>query len=402
MNKLSKLAIHGGTPIRETFLPYGRQKIEDADIQAVINVLQSDWLTTGPKVEQFEKDLSDEVGSQHAVSFSSGTAALHCAMLSAGLGPGDEAITTPLTFCATPNSIIYTGAKPVFVDVSMDTLNIDPNKIESAITDNTKAIVPVDYSGHPSDLKQILDISERYGLTVIEDAAHALGSTYKNEKIGSISHMTMFSFHPVKHVTTGEGGAITTNDTNLAIRLQMFRNHGINPASRINNQDSLGPWYYEMEELGYNYRLTDIACALGSSQLKRLHENIRRRREISNSYTKALSNIEGLVTPEEQIGSYSSWHIYPIRLDNAKLQANKLDIFKALRSENIGVNVHFIPVHLHPYYRKTFGYVGGEYPLAESAYQNLLTLPLFHSMNNQDVQDVISAINKVIQYYLSA
>ncbi|MEM4724963.1 MAG: aminotransferase class I/II-fold pyridoxal phosphate-dependent enzyme, partial [Candidatus Hadarchaeum sp.] len=255
------LAIHGGRPVRKTLLPYGRQSIDEDDIQAVIEVLRSDWITTGPKVAEFEEAFAEYVGAKYAVSFSSGTAALHGAAFAAALGPGDEAIVTPMTFCATANCVLYQGAKPVFADVCPDTLNIDPEEVACKITPHTKVLLPVDYAGHPADLDPILELADRHRLAVIEDACHALGAEYKGRRVGGISHMTVFSFHPVKHITTGEGGMVTTNDAELARRLRIFRNHGIDSNAR--QRQAEGQWYYEMVELGYNYRLTDIGCALG-------------------------------------------------------------------------------------------------------------------------------------------
>ena len=398
--KLSTLAIHGGDPVRDTVLPYGHQSIDEDDIQAVVEVLRSDWLTTGPKVGEFEEAVAEIVGAKHGVAFSSGTAALHGASFAAGLGPGDEAITTPFTFCATANCVLYMGATPVFADVSSDTLNIDPDEVAARISPRTKAILPVDYAGHPVELDEILAMADKHGLTVIEDAAHALGARYKGNRVGGLSHMTMFSFHPVKHVTTGEGGLITTNDPELARRLRMFRTHGIDQETRQRQGLEAGGWFYEMEELGYNYRLPDIACALGLSQLKRLPDNLACRKEIASQYREAFAELPGVILPGERPDMQSAWHLFPIRFPLEQLTVGRREIFQALRAENIGVNVHYIPVHLHPYYRRSFGYQGGEYPVAEAAYGDLITLPMFHSMTQQDVADVIAAVNKVVEHYL--
>ena len=394
-----QLAIDGGDPVRSTLLPYGRQSINEDDIAAVIEVLRSDWLTTGPKVNEFEEAVADYVGARYAVAYSSGTSALHGAAFAAGLGPGDEAITTPLTFCATANCVLYMGATPVFADVSADTLNLDPDLVSSKITPRTKAILPVDYAGHPVDLEAVRSLAEKHNLVVIEDAAHALGAEYKGRKIGSASHMTTFSFHPVKHITTGEGGMVTTDDPELAARLRMFRTHGIDPDARLRQGPVNGPWHYEMTELGYNYRLPDIACVLGTSQLARMPGNLERRREIVGHYSKAFANLTGVSTPIERPDVRSAWHIYPIRIQLENLTVGRREIFEALRAENLNVNVHYIPVHLHPYYRERFGYEGGEYPIAEDAYERLITLPLFHSMTDQDVGDVVTAVTRVIGHF---
>jgi len=387
------LAIDGGTPVRKTMLPYGRQSISEDDIQTVVDVLRSDWLTTGPKVAEFEEALAARVGAKYAVAYSSGTAALHGAAFAAGLKPGDEAITSPLTFAATANCVLYQGARPVFADVSPDTLNLDPDLLAERITPNTRAILPVDYAGHPADLDPILALAERHGLTVIEDACHALGADYKGRRTGSIAHMAVFSFHPVKHVATGEGGMVTTDRADLAENLRRFRNHGISSDAR--QRHASGQWHYEMVQLGFNYRLTDIACALGISQLKKLEANLARRREIAARYTAAFRNLRGVVAPSVRPDVNPAWHLYPIRVNPSHLKKDRAHMFRALRAENIGVNVHYIPVHLHPYYRDRFGYQGGEYPVAETAYEQLISLPMFHAMTEQDVEDVIAAVSKV-------
>jgi perosamine synthetase len=391
------LAIDGGTPVRKSLLPYGRQSISEEDIQSVTDVLRSDWLTTGPKVGEFEEAVAAWVGAKHAVAFSSGTAALHGAAFAAGLKPGDEAITTPLTFAATANCVLYQGARAVFADISDDTLNLDPDRVAERITPNTRAVLPVDYAGHPADLDPILALADRHGVTVIEDACHALGAEYRGRRTGSVAHMTVFSFHPVKHVATGEGGMVTTDRTDLAESLRRFRNHGISTDAR--QRSASGQWHYEMVLLGFNYRLTDVACALGLSQLKKLDTNLARRREIAAHYTSAFRDIAGVITPRVRPDVNPAWHLYPIRLNPAQLDTNRAHVFRALRAENIGVNVHYIPVHLHPYYRERFGYQGGEYPVAEAAYQQLISLPMFHGMTDRDVRDVTSAVEKVLNHY---
>jgi perosamine synthetase len=391
------LAIDGGTPVRETLLPYGRQSIAEDDIQAVVDVLRSDWLTTGPKVAQFEEALAAWVGAKYAVAFSSGTSALHGAAFAAGLKPGDEAITSPLTFAATANCVLYQGARPVFADVSPDTLNLGPDRFAERITTRTRAVLPVDYAGHPADLDPILVLAERHGLTVIEDACHALGAEYHGRRTGSIAHMSVFSFHPVKHLATGEGGMVTTDRADLAESLRRFRNHGISSDAR--QRHASGQWHYEMVQLGFNYRLTDIACALGLSQLKRLEANLARRREIAARYADAFRNLPGMLAPSVRPNVNPAWHLYPIRVNPARLNADRAHIFRALRAENIGVNVHYIPVHRHPYYRDRFGYRSGEYPVAEAAYEQLISLPMFHGMTEQEVEDVIAAVSKVLEAY---
>jgi perosamine synthetase len=388
------LAIDGGSPVRKSLLPYGRQSIAEDDIQAVVEVLRSDWLTTGPKVAEFEEGFARWVGAKCGVSFSSGTAALHGAAFAAGLEAGDEAITSPMTFAATANCVLYQGATPVFADVAPDTLNIDPAEIAARITPRTKAILPVDYAGHPADLGPILQLANQRGLVVIEDACHALGAEYRGRRVGSIAHMTVFSFHPVKHLACGEGGMVTTDNPVFAEKLRRFRNHGISSDAR--QRQTAGQWQYDMVLLGFNYRLTDIACALGISQLRKLDENLARRRQIAARYSSAFAGIPGVAPPSVRSDVLPAWHLYPISLHPARLSSDRAEVFRALRAENIGVNVHYIPVHMHPYYRNRFGYQGGEYPVAEAAYESLISLPMFHGMSDEDVEDVIGAVKKVV------
>jgi perosamine synthetase len=398
--KLETLAIHGGTPVRKRLLPYGRQSVDNADVQAVVEVLKSDWLTTGPKIGEFEERFAAWIGVRHAVSFSSGTAALHGAAFAAGLGPGDEAITTPMTFCATANCILYQGATPVFADVSADTLNLDPREVSKKLSartySRTKAIIAVDYAGHPAALDELGQLAKTQGALLIEDACHALGAEFQGKRVGSIANMTVFSFHPVKHLTTGEGGMVATNDARLAETLRRFRNHGISSEARQRHES--GQWFYEVVLLGFNYRLTDIACALGLSQLEKLDANLARRREIAAQYAEAFWDLPAIVIPTVRDGVVPAWHLYPVRLKLELLAAGRGEIFQALRAENIGVNVHYIPVHQHPYYRERFNTEAG-YPVAEDAYERLISLPMFHSMTAQDVEDVIHALRKVVTHY---
>jgi perosamine synthetase len=398
---METLAIHGGTPVRAKILPYGRQSLDASDVRAVVEVLQSDWLTTGPKVGEFEERFAERVGARHAVSFSSGTSALHGAAFAAGLGPGDEAITTPMTFCATANCILYQGATPVFADVSADTLNLDPeavaNKLCVGKPSRVKAIIAVDYAGHPAALDELRRLTQAQGRStlLIEDACHALGAEYHGKRVGSIADMTVFSFHPVKHLTTGEGGMIATNDARLAETLRRFRNHGISSEAR--ERQEAGQWFYEMVLLGFNYRLTDIACALGLSQLERLDSNLVRRREIASHYAERLRDLP-IVLPAVREGIDPAWHLYPIRLQLEMLTADRAEIFRALRAENIGVNVHYIPVHRHPYYRERFN-SAETYAVAEDAYDRLISLPMFHAMTDQDVEDVVHALHKILRHF---
>ncbi|MCG6184555.1 UDP-4-amino-4,6-dideoxy-N-acetyl-beta-L-altrosamine transaminase [Anoxybacillus sp. LAT_38] len=384
-------------PFRQSYLPYGRQWIDEDDIEAVVEVLKGDYLTTGPYVSTFEQAVAQYVGAKYAVAFSNGTAALHGACFAAGIGQGDEVITTPMTFAASANCVLYQGGTPVFADINEKTYNIDPNKIEEKINDKTKAIIPVDFTGQPVELDRILEIARKYNLVVIEDAAHALGATYKGRKIGSISDMTMFSFHPVKHITSGEGGIITTNNKEYYEKLLQFRSHGITRNKEKLNEYH-GPWYYEMQFLGYNYRMTDIQAALGTSQLKKIDKFVELRRKYVAMYNEAFKDMDEVITPFQHEDGQSSWHLYIIRLKLDKLTASRREIFEALQQQNIGVNVHYIPVHLQPYYQQ-LGYKKGICPNAEKLYEEMITLPLFPAMTEEDINDVIKAVKRTIDYY---
>ncbi|MEM4360377.1 MAG: UDP-4-amino-4,6-dideoxy-N-acetyl-beta-L-altrosamine transaminase [Candidatus Bilamarchaeaceae archaeon] len=378
-------------------IPYGRQSIDEDDIQAVIEVLKSDWLTTGPKVEEFEKSFAAFVGAKYAVAVSSGTAALHAAMFALNIGPGDEVIVPPMTFAATANCAVYQGGIPVFADVEPDTLLIDPKEVEKKITSRTKAIIAVDYAGQPCNYEELLLISTNYQIPLISDACHALGAFYKGRPVGSIADMTVFSFHPVKHITTGEGGMITTDIEEFANRLRIFRNHGIKTDHRQREKE--GSWFYEMVALGYNYRLTDIQCALGLSQLRKLPGWVARRQEIAHRYNEALVRLPAVRPLKMKTDISHAYHIYVVRLDLTQLQVTRTEIFKALRAEGIGVNVHYIPVYLHPFYQRRFGTGPGLCPVAETAYQEIITLPIFPQMSDAEIEDVIGALYKVIEVY---
>ena len=392
----SALAIEGGSPVRNTVLPYGRQWIDDDDISAVVEVLRSDWLTTGPKVTEFEAAFAEYVGAKHAVAVSSGTAALHAAAFACSLSKGDEVITTPLTFAASANCVLYQQATPVFADVRPDTLNLDPEQVRKKITPLTKAIIPVDYTGQPADMDSMNRIAGDHGLIVIEDAAHAPGAQYKGRRVGALAHMTVFSLHPVKHLTTGEGGVITTDDPGLAQRLRLFRNHGL--SSDAKERHEKGVFFYEMVELGYNYRLTDIQCALGLSQLAKVDKWLERRREIAARYGDVLGAMPELELPAVRPDCQPAWHLFVILLNLDKLRVGRTEVFQALRAENIGVNVHYVPVPWHPYYRE-LGYEPGNWPVAEDAYERMLSLPIFPTMTEEDIDDVFEALKKVLGAY---
>lgn len=379
------------------FIPYGKQAINKNDIERVVEVLKSDFLTTGPMVDQFEEKIAEYVGSKYAVVVSNGTAALHAACFAADIGPGDEVITTAMTFAASANCVLYQGGTPVFADIDPKTYNIDPKSIKEKITDKTKAIIPVHFTGQSVDLDPIIELAKKYNLKIIGDAAHAIGTKYKDKKIGSIADMTEFSFHPVKTITSGEGGAITTNSKELYDKLKLFRTHGITKDSDelINNG---GSWFYEQQDLGYNYRLTDIQCALGISQLERIEEFKKRRQEITKKYNKAFKDIDEIILQEEPDFSDTSRHLYIIQLVLEKLNIGRKEFFNALRDRNIGVNVHYIPVYYHPYY-KELGYEKGLCPYAEKLYDRMITIPLHPSMTDEDVNYVISTIKNLIDEY---
>ena len=373
-------------------IPYATQWIDDHDIQAVVDALRTDWLTQGPKIKEFEERVAQYCGAKYAVAVNSGTAALHLSCLAAGIGSNDEVITSPITFVASANCVLYCGGKPVFADVLADTINIDPNEIEKKITSKTKAIIPVHFAGHSCDMEEIKTIAKKNNLIIIEDAAHALGSEYKGAKIGScsFSDMTTLSFHAVKHITTGEGGVVLTNNREYYERLQLLRAHGIIKDSTKLKNDGESPWYYEMQELGFNYRITDFQCALGRSQLTKLDGFVKQRREIVEKYNDAFRDIDGIIVPVEKKFVRSSWHLYVIRV-----RRDRKRIFEALRKKGLGVNVHYIPVYWQPYYHK-LGYHKGECPKGENYYEQAITLPLFPRMTNKEIDYVIKTVKSVV------
>lgn len=376
-------------------IPYGRQQILDEDIREVQRVLQSDFITTGPVSREFEEALAKKVGAKFAVTFNSGTSALHAAYFALGLEVGSEFITTPITFVATANAGLYHGFKPVFCDIEPDTGNMDCATIEASITENTRFIVPVHFGGHPADQENLHQIADKYQLKIIEDGSHALGARYKNRRIGACtySEMTTFSFHPVKHITTGEGGAVTTNNEHYYKRLRQFRNHGITKDDL--QYKSEGDWYYEMQYLGFNYRLTDFQAALGLSQLKRLDQNILSRREIAAFYCQEFKENPYFHIPVERDYVESSYHLYPIRLKE-DLIPYKRKVFNRLREEKLGVQTHYIPVYRQPYYLE-HGYMNIQKPHAEIFYQSEISIPMYHSLSHEDQKDVISRIRSVFE-----
>ena len=381
-------------------IPYGRQCVGEDDIQAVVEVLRSDFLTQGPKVEEFEYSLSAYCGVKFTVVFSSGTAALHGAYFAAGLGSGDEIITSPITFLSTANAGLFLGGRPVFVDIEPDTGNIDAELIEPAVTDKTKVIVPVHFAGHPAEMGRIAGVAKEHNLIVVEDACHALGAKYEGTTIGDCkySDMAVFSFHPVKSITTGEGGAVLTNNKEYYEKLVMFRQHGVTKAdiAFVNKDEDAGQWYYEMQHLGYNYRLTDIQCALGISQLKRLDTFIQKRRQIVNAYNRAFKDNSFFDLPPEKSDVESAWHLYAIRLKDA-YKSMKPKIFEELRLRGLGVQVHYIPVHLQPYYQQ-LGYSRDLCPKAKDFYERQISIPIYQAMGDEDIEYVISSLLDVLKH----
>lgn len=370
-------------------IPYGRQTIDDADIVAVVKILKSDFLTTGPTVEEFERKVAAYTGAKYAVAIANGTAALHAACFAAGVGAGDEVITTPITFAASANCALYCGATPVFADIDARTYNIDPQDIRRKITDRTRAIVAVHFTGQPCEMDEIHAIAREHGLIVIEDAAHALGAEYKGQKIGGLSDMTVFSFHPVKHITTGEGGMIMTNNEKLYERLKLFRTHGITRDEKFLEKND-GPWYYEQIDLGYNYRITDIQCALGVSQMDKLPQFLARRKEIAKVYNEAFADNPNIEIPYQKEGCDNAYHLYVIRVKNGK----RAEAFAKLREAGIGVNVHYIPVYKHPYYQK-HGYDKVCCPHAEQYYAECISLPMYPALTGEEQKYVIDKVLEI-------
>lgn len=372
-------------------IPYGKQTIERDDIQAVVDVLQSDFLTTGPKIAEFEQTVADYVGAKYAVAISNGTSALHAACFAAGIGPGDEVITTPLTFAASANCVLYCGGTPVFADVDPKTYNIDPEDIRRKITDRTKAIIAVHLAGQPCDMDAIHSIAREHGLIVIEDGAHALGSVYKGKKVGSMSDMTTFSFHPVKPITTGEGGMIVTDNEDYYKKMVLFRSHGITRDDSMMTRND-GPWFYQQFDLGYNYRITDIQCALGCSQMKKLDRFLARRKEIVARYNEAFADCDNIITPYQLSDTESGWHLYIVQVKNC----DRRQVFENMREKGIGVNVHYIPVYMHPYYQE-HGYENVHCANAEEIYSHIISLPLYPGLTSEQQDYVIDTLKRLCE-----
>lgn len=388
---VNKPAIEGGIPVRTEKIYYGHQYIDDADIQAVVEVLKSEALTCGPKIKELEDKLCRITGAKYAVVCSNGTAALHIAALAAGVGEGDEVITTPITFAASANCALYCGATPVFADIEPETYNIDPAKVEAAVTQRTRAVVAVDYTGQSVALNPLKQICRKHGLTLIEDGAHVIGTKYEGKANGSIADMTTFSFHPVKTVTGGEGGAVLTNDEALYRKLLLYRSHGITRDTSLMEHEPDGAWYYEQVDLGYNYRITDIQAALIISQLDKLDMFSKRRKEIVARYNEAFGKLEMLFVQKEIPESDTTRHLYILRIVPEKLRIDRRQFFDALAAENVCCNVHYIPTYYFPYYEK-LGYRRGLCPNAEKLYEEMISLPLYYAMTDEDVEDRKSVV----------
>lgn len=395
---MEKLAIFGGTPIRENPIYYGRQYIDQDDVDAVVATLMSNLITCGPKVEALEHKLCEITGAKYAVVVSNGTAALHLAAMAAGIGEGDEVIVSSITFAASSNCVLYCGGKPVFADIKSDTYNIDPESIKKLITPKTKAVVAVDFTGQAMELNEIRKICQENNLILIEDAAHSLGTIYDGQPVGSIADMTTFSFHPVKTVTGGEGGAITTNDEELFRKLRLLRTHGITRNASEMAHPTDDPWYQEQICLGYNYRMTDFQAALIISQLNKLPAFSKRRKEIVKKYDEAFCKMPEIKVQREIPESDTTRHLYILRLDLDRLSCTRREFFDALNAENTVPQVHYLPVYWHSYYEK-LGYKKGLCPNAESYYEESMSIPLYYSLTDEDVEDVIAAVKKVVAYY---
>lgn len=395
---MEKPAICGGTPVRDKKLYYGHQYIDDADIQAVTEVLKSDYLTCGPKITQLEEKLCKLTGAKYAVVCSNGTAALHMACMAAGVGAGDEVITTPITFAASANCALYCGAKPVFADINDKTYNIDPARVKEVVNEKTKAVVAVDFTGQSVELDELKEICKENNLVLIEDGAHVIGTRYKGQMNGSIADMTTFSFHPVKTVTGGEGGAVLTNSKEYYEKLLLARSHGITRDTALMEEEPHGSWYYEQVSLGYNYRMTDIQAGLLISQLDKLPMFSRRRKEIVAKYNEAFRQIPEIQVQEEIPESDTTRHLYILRIRPERLKINRKEFFDAMAAENIMCNVHYIPVYYFPYYQR-LGYKKGLCPKAEALYDEMMSLPLYYGMSDKDVEDVITAVKKIVAFY---
>ena len=388
-------AAYGGTPIREDVLGYGSQSITDHEKAAVAEALDGDYITRGPTVDEFERRVAELVGVDHAIATTSGTTALHLTGDAAGFGPGDEVITTPLTFASTAHAATYNDATPVFADIDPHRRTLDPEAVREQITDDTVGIIPMHYAGHPADIEGILDVADEHDLTVIWDACHAFGGTWREESLGAQRDMAMFSFHPVKNVTTGEGGMVVTDADELAARLRRLRSFDMNYEPEGHDDE---PWYQVTEGLGYNYNVTDLQAALGLAQLDRLTKFKQRRDEIIDQYNAAFAEIEGVRTPPEPVEADPMYHLYAVEIGEA-FGCDRKAFVNAMHDENIGVQVHYVPLHYHSYFQKEFGYERGQFPETEAVYEGLVSLPLHAEMDDADVDDVVTAVQRLSAYH---
>ncbi|TAJ15989.1 MAG: UDP-4-amino-4,6-dideoxy-N-acetyl-beta-L-altrosamine transaminase [Planctomycetota bacterium] len=391
------LAIDGGAPVRAKLLPYARQSIGETEVQAVVDALASDWLTTGPRVQEFERAFAATVGARHAVAVSSGTAALHVALAALELAPGDEVLVPALTFAASANAALYVGAKPVFVDVDPRTLLVDPRDVARKLSARTRALVAVDYAGQTCDYDVLVPLCASSGIELVSDACHALGAALGHRKVGTLAKLNAFSLHPAKHVTSAEGGVVTTHDDALARRMRTMRNHGID--TDLAQRERAGAHRYDLARIGWNYRLTDVQCALGRAQLARLPDFVARRAELAARYAERLAGHAFVRPLARRDGGGHAWHLYVVELELERLRVDRDEVFRALRAEGIGVQVHYRPVHTFTYYREQLGTRDGDCPVAEAAYARLLSLPLFPAMSDADQDDVLAALDKVLEAY---
>ncbi|HDD24046.1 MAG: UDP-4-amino-4,6-dideoxy-N-acetyl-beta-L-altrosamine transaminase [Chloroflexi bacterium] len=383
-------------PVRRTFLPFNQPDIGQAEIDEVVDTLRSGWITTGPKTKEFERRFAEYIGVRHAIAVNSCTGGLHIALAAAGVGPGDEVIVPTMTFCATANVVVHLGATPIVVDVEPDTLNIDPQCLEAAITPRTKAVIPVHLYGHPCDMDRISEIAKVHRLLIIEDAAHAVAAEWRGRRVGTLSPATVFSFYATKNLTTAEGGMITTDDDEYGERMRVWSLHGIS-RDAWKRYSAEGSWYYEVSVPGFKYNLADLQSALGLHQLARLEVMVQRRTELAARYHAGLCDLPEIELPTVRSGIRHAWHLYVIRLRLERLEINRAEFIERLKSEGIGTSVHFIPLHRHPYYRNRFGFQPADFPVADAAYERLISLPLYTRMTERDVDDVVKAVHRVVQ-----
>lgn len=389
-------AHYGGTPVREEVLGYGSQSIDEADKQAVAEALEGDYITRGPTVDEFEERVADVVGVDHAVATTSGTTALHLTGRAAGWGPGDEVITTPLTFASTAHAAVYTGAEPVFADIDPVRRTLDPAEVEAQITEDTAGLLPMHYGGHPADIEGLLDVADDHDLTVVWDACHGFGGTWNGEGLGAQRDMAIFSFHPVKNITTAEGGMVVTDDDDIAERLRRLRSFDMDYSPAGHEEE---PWYQVVEGEGYNYNVTDLQAALGLSQLDKLERFKTRRDEVIARYDEAFAGVDGVRTPPTAANADPFYHLYAVEIDGEAFGCDRGEFVRAMHDENVGVQVHYVPLHYHPFFQEEYGYERGDFPVTEDVYDGLVSLPLHPEMDDTDVEGVIRAVERLHAYH---